>query len=332
MNDILQDAIDKIAAEAEANGIELSSEELAQAAYEKLAQESEEGESEEHEAAESEEKEEGEQEEGEEEAEKKAFLEAAVEKAAELLPEDADPEDIAKAAYDILENFEEKTAAPKLKKKVPGALSQLGRYVKRHPVRAAGYGALIGGAGMGGAYLAKRLLEKEKKGSAVSLLEKIGQTRGDAEETASAIDEKQRKRGLRTLRHAGIGAAGGAALGAGLGAAFRRRMARRLGVSPRAAVEMAALAGGQLGLLGGALHGGLSKMPKEGSFETAVVKRARMKLAMAGFDPDTGKPMSKVAMARTPEEAVEAGALELLESKGWPVSWDPNYLARGVKG
>lgn len=328
MNDILQDAIDKIAAGAEANGIELSSEELAQAAYEKLAQESEEGESEEHEAAEGEEKEEGEQEEGEEEAEKKAFLEAAVEKAAELLPEDSEPEDIAKAAYDILEHFEEKTAAPK--KKAPGALSQLGRYVTQHPVRAAGYGALIGGAGAGGAYLAKRLLEKE--GSAVSLLEKIGQKRGDAEETASAIDEKQRKRGIRVIRHAGIGAAGGAAAGAGLGAAFRRRLAKRLGVSRKGAVGLAALAGGEAGLLGGSLHGALTKMPKEGSFETAVVERARMKLAMSGFDPDTGKPMSKVAMARTPEEAVEAGALELLESKGWPVSWDPNYLARGVKG
>jgi hypothetical protein len=64
------------------------------------------------------------------------------------------------------------------------------------------------------------------------------------------------------------------------------------------------------------------------AFETEVVKTARDILAQNGFNPDTGKPISKVALAKTAEEAKYAAALELLESRGWPVGWDPQFLAR----
>lgn len=67
-------------------------------------------------------------------------------------------------------------------------------------------------------------------------------------------------------------------------------------------------------------------------FQAEVVKLARDFLAANGFDPDTGKPISKVALAKTAEEQKQAAALELLESRGWPVTWDPAYLARAVQG
>ncbi len=91
----------------------------------------------------------------------------------------------------------------------------------------------------------------------------------------------------------------------------------------------ATAAGGAAGGLG--LASVLRDKQSSLSFETEVVKTARDILASSGFDPETGTPISKVALAQNRDEAKYAAALELLESRGWPVSWDPQFLARGAK-
>jgi len=73
-----------------------------------------------------------------------------------------------------------------------------------------------------------------------------------------------------------------------------------------------------------------SEQEKLAAFENSVVARAREFLVYGGVDPSSGKPLSKIALARTPEELRDAAAMELLETKGYPVSWPPDYLGRAL--
>lgn len=76
----------------------------------------------------------------------------------------------------------------------------------------------------------------------------------------------------------------------------------------------------------------MTEYMKTASFQNGVVERSREILVSWGYNPDNGERMSKVALARTSEEVKEAAALELLESKGWPVGWNPQYLSRFLEG
>jgi hypothetical protein len=307
------------------------------------------------------------EEEASSEADAEAILEGAIEDAVAAVTEqvpDAAPEEIAEAAAEILpEVVEEKTSAYLMAKeaaepvmgvyehlgKQPGKLRALGRFAKANPLLAGGLAAAGAAGGAGAGYLAGRTKEAKERPdhrgwaahnpTATGVLGgALGQAIGSgisgsvirrSHEQGLTDKEKEqlRKRLSFAGRHPVMTGVGSTLAGTMLGALLFRKSPSR------------SLAGAVTGLLAGSGIGGkltgrsydkARKQASDADFETEVVKTARDFLATSGFNPDTGERYSKVALAQTREEAVKIAALELLESREWPIQWDPQLLARAA--
>lgn len=185
------------------------------------------------------------------------------------------------------------------------------------------------------AQAAASIVDEKVEEKAAEYCDAIEKEAAGAEDIGFAVEEAKRQKQLQILRHAGVGAGAGAATGAGLGALLGKRIGLGRGTGARAG----ALVGILPGALTGDVVGRLSKLKKKeasflvkkAAFEVEVTKIARHLLATSGFDPDTGERISRMSLARTPEEVKYAAALESLEAAGWPVQWDPAFLARAAE-
>jgi hypothetical protein len=284
----INELIEKVASEAEAAGLDASAEDLAELVLDKIAQEDP------------------------DDDDVDDAIKTAVDLASEVLP-DEEPEKIAEVAYEALEKAAKMTEEERNAYISTVALPTAGAAVV--PGLGLGLGLGIHGVGRLSKELAKKRQEAGKE----------------------VVDPKS-----FALRHPFIshGLAGGAGrVAAGVPAYL---LARRMGGSGQM------LTGHILGTAGSAAGHALatremlkgqkaemgagkrkkSELLKSAAFENGVIDRSRQILVQSGFDPNTGERMSKVALARTPEEVKEAAALELLERRGWPVNWSPEYLAR----
>jgi len=184
------------------------------------------------------------------------------------------------------------------------------------------------------AQAAASVIDEKVEEKAAEYVEAIEKGAESPEDIGLAMEEAKRQKQLQILRHMGAGAGVGAGAGAGLGAL----VGRRHGMAGKGALG-GALAGLGTGALAGSIVGQFRKLKKKeasfllkkAAFETEVTKIARHILASNGFDPDTGERIPRMSLARTPEEVKYAAALESLETAGWPVQWDPTFLARAVE-